>query len=67
MSRVSKIVCDRCGRDIVAINNAQVSAMSARIDLYAVGQNRTSPCQRIDLCEDCYEAFIDFFEKSEKD
>ena len=63
MSRVSKIVCDRCGREIVAINNAQVSAASARIDLYPIGCNRTCPSQRIDLCEDCYQEFIGFLEK----
>ena len=62
MSRVSKIVCDRCGREIVAINNAQVSETSARIDLYPIGQPRTYPSQRIDLCEECYEQFINFLE-----
>ena len=63
MSRVSKIVCDRCGREIVAINNAQVSETSARIDLYPIGCNRTCPSQRIDLCEDCNQEFINFLEK----
>lgn len=63
MSRVSKIVCDRCGCEIAAINNAQVSEASARIDLYPIGCNRTCPSQRIDLCEDCYQEFINFLEK----
>lgn len=63
MSRVSKIVCDRCGREIVAINNTQVSETSARIDLFPIRCNRTCPSQRIDLCEDCYQEFINFLEK----
>lgn len=63
MSRIEKIICDRCGKDLTAINNAQISATSARLDLYAIGQQRTYPSQRIDLCEECYEEFINFLEK----
>ena len=63
MSRTSRIECDRCGREIVGINNAQVSATSARIDLYPIGCNRTAPSQRIDLCEECYQDFVGFLEK----
>jgi hypothetical protein len=61
--RIEKIICDRCGKEFKAINNAQLSAQSARIDLYAIGQPRTYPSQRIDLCEECYQEFISFLEK----
>ena len=44
------------------INNAQLSQKTARIDLYPVGEARTCPSQRIDLCEDCYQEFINFLE-----
>ena len=54
MSRIQKYFCDRCGKELTAINNAQISQSSARIDLYAIGQPRTYASQRIDLCEDCY-------------
>lgn len=63
MSKVETIFCDRCGKEIDVINNVQLSAQSARIDLYAIGQRRTCPSQRIDLCEDCYNEFINFLEK----
>ncbi len=63
MSKIEKIICDRCGIEFEFINNAQLSAQSARIDLYQIGQPRSYPSQRIDLCEECYEQFINFLEK----
>ena len=63
MSRVQKYYCDKCGKEIKdIINNAQLSQKTARIDLYPVGEARTYPSQRIDLCEDCYQEFINFLE-----
>ena len=65
MSRVQKYYCDKCGKEIKnIINNAQLSQKTARIDLYPVGEARTCPTQRIDLCEDCYQEFINFLERS---
>ena len=63
MSKSLKYFCDRCGKELAFVNNVQLSKQSARIDLYAIGQNRTCPSQRIDLCEDCYQEFINFLEK----
>lgn len=63
MSTARIFICDKCGKELTAINNAQISEVSARIDLYAIGQRRTCPSQRIDLCEDCYQEFINFLEK----
>jgi hypothetical protein len=62
MSIEKVIRCDRCGKEIRAINNAQISENSARVDLYAMGQRRTCPSQRFDFCEDCYNEFINFLE-----
>lgn len=62
MSKIEAIICDRCGKELTAINNAQISKTSARIDLYPIGEPRTYPSQRIDLCEECYEQFINFLE-----
>ena len=62
MSKIEQIICDRCGKELTAFNNAQISKTSARIDLYPIGQPRTYPSQRIDLCEECYEQFISFLE-----
>lgn len=63
MSKIEIITCDKCGKELTATNNAQISQSSARIDLYAIGQPRTYASQRIDLCEDCYQEFINFLEK----
>lgn len=63
MSRLQKYFCDRCGKELAFVNNVQLSKQSARIDLYAIGERRTCPSQRIDLCEDCYQEFINFLEK----
>lgn len=65
MSRQEIIICDRCGKELTAINNAQISEVSARIDLYAIGQRRTCPSERIDLCEECFERFVTFLESAE--
>ncbi len=62
MSKVEQIICDKCGKELTAINNAQISQKSARLDLYPIGQPRTYPSQRIDFCEDCYQEFINFLE-----
>ena len=64
MSRSLKYFCDRCGKEFEVINNKQLSDKSARIDLYEIGRQRTCPSQRIDLCEDCYQDFINFLERS---
>lgn len=65
MSRSEIISCNRCGKEIPTFNHIQISEMSARIDLYAIGQRRTCPSQRIDLCEDCFEKFVGFLETAE--
>lgn len=64
MSKIEIITCDKCGRELPAINNAQISQMSARIDLYPIGQPRTYPSQRIDLCEECFNEFVNFMERN---
>ena len=34
----------------------------AKIDLWGVGQRRTDAPQRIDLCERCYQKFVNYLE-----
>lgn len=60
--RKETVICDKCGKELSFINNTQLSQISARLDLYPIGANRTYPRQRIDLCEECYEKFVSFFE-----
>ncbi len=59
MSQKVEIVCDRCGREIVSYD---IKISSAKIHLWSVGENRTSAGQRIDLCEECYDKFVNFLE-----
>ena len=62
MGRRIELVCDKCGKELTAINNAQISQKSARLDLYPIGQPRTYPSQRIDFCEDCFCRFLEMYE-----
>ena len=59
MSKVETVICDRCGKELTSYNLTQVSA---RIELWGIGERRSGASQRIDLCEDCYNAFITFME-----
>lgn len=67
MSRVTQISCDRCGKEIKNKHdgyhpNYNPKTVSAKIQLWPVGEYRGSQGQRIDLCEECYEKFINFLE-----
>lgn len=59
MSRRTEVVCDRCGAEI---NSYDIKISSARLDFWGVGVPRSHMGQRIDLCEDCYQDFVNFLE-----
>ena len=59
MSRKTEVVCDRCGREI---NGYDIKTSSGRIDFWPVGERRSMPGQRIDLCEICALKFVSFLE-----
>ena len=62
MSRRTEVICDRCGKEII---DYDIKISSARLDIWGLGVPRSYPGQRIDLCQECYEQFVDFMEKSE--
>ena len=62
MSSKIEVLCDRCGKEILSYD---IKISSAKIHLWGVGEHRTSPGQRIDLCEECYEKFVAFLEGGE--
>ena len=62
MSRRTEVICDRCGKEII---DYDIKISSARLDIWGWGVPRSYPGQRIDLCQECYEQFVDFMEKSE--
>lgn len=62
-----KYTCDRCGKRIINgkpcyNDNYAIKSTSALIRLWGINEPRSSQGQRIDLCNDCYEAFIGFLE-----
>lgn len=67
MAQTTKITCDRCGKELSHPMGYNCPAyilkkISAKITLWGVGEARSTFGQRIDLCTDCYEKFIDFME-----
>ena len=64
MSRKTEVICDRCGREITAYD---IKISSARIDIWGLGGPRSYQGQRIDLCPECYQKFVDFMEGGEND
>ena len=71
MSHKTQIECDRCGKEIFNPTECYcptyaLKEYSAKITLWGVGEPRSGYGQRIDLCPECYEEFVDFLEGSEK-
>ena len=61
------MVCDRCGKHIVNDKgcyneNYALRDSSAKITLHRVREPRSTPGQRIDLCKDCYQSFVNWLE-----
>jgi hypothetical protein len=57
------IQCDICGQEIPCYNNIAITENSAMMQIWGVGMKRTCVPQRIDLCRDCYERFINWLER----
>lgn len=60
MAQKIEVVCDRCGKEIPRYYD--IKNVSAKIQLWGIGEYRASGGQRIDLCEDCYIDFVSFLE-----
>ena len=70
MAQKTEITCDKCGKTIVNPMKCYcptyaLKEYSAKITLWGVGEPRSSFGQRIDLCPECYEKFINFMEEGE--
>ena len=59
MARKIEVTCDRCGKEISAYD---IKISSARIDIWAPGVARSWSADRLDLCEECYQKFVNFLE-----
>lgn len=60
-------MCDICGAEILGHSAQAISRESALIKLWVPGDYRSGPGQRVDLCLECYEKFINFMESECKD
>lgn len=69
MSKKVDITCDKCGQPIVScsgIRTNNIRDISALIHIWGVGHPRGVGCeQRLDLCPDCYEKFVNWLECDE--
>lgn len=59
MSKMEMVVCDKCGKEIEAWRAKQDSA---KLQVWGPDAYRAGPGQRFDLCEECYNKFIQFLE-----
>lgn len=67
MASKTEIVCDKCGKEIINpmecyFPTYALKNYSAKITLWPVGEPRSTFGQRIDLCPECYEKFVNFME-----
>ncbi len=62
MSRRMSYICDICAAEIKGHSAEAISGKSAQIKLWSPGEYRAGGGQRIDLCVDCYERFVNFLE-----
>ena len=62
MSKHVSYICDICGAEIIGLTAQMAAAESARIQLWAPGEYRAGTGQRMDLCLNCYERFVNFLE-----
>ncbi len=63
MSRPEYILCDKCGAEIPVF---RAKEDSAKLTVNAPGEYRGCGGQRIDLCAECYQKFIDFMEEGDE-
>ena len=56
--------CDLCGAEIPCYNNFAITENSAMINVFGVGVKRTCVPQRIDLCSECYQRFINWLDRA---
>ena len=71
MAQYTMTKCDRCGKDIVNESgcynrNYALSHFSAKLTVWGVGEPRYSQGERVDLCTDCYNEFVNFLESPKK-
>ena len=63
--RINETICDRCGKAKTLRTKNDIIISFAKIDLWQVGQHRTDAPQRIDLCGECYEKFVNYLESGD--
>ena len=67
MSKHMSYICDICGKEVIGHSAQAISGESAQIKLWGPGDYRAGPGQRIDLCIECYENFVNFLDGAKMD
>ena len=65
MARKREMICDRCEKVILNLNchgSSEAKESSAKIIFWGVGQTRLYGGNRIDLCTECANSFVEFLE-----
>lgn len=68
MANRREMICDRCEKVIVNLNChglSKIKESSAKLLFWGVGQPRSYGEQRIDLCAECANKFVEFLENGE--
>lgn len=62
MSKSVSYLCDICGKEIFGHSVQAVAGETALIKLWPPGEYRAGPGQRMDMCLECFEQFVNFLD-----
>ena len=61
------LTCNRCGKVIERtegyFDKNNIKFISGRIQYWPIGEPRSYPGQRLELCEDCNNSFVNWLDK----
>lgn len=61
MKQVEKIVCNRCGKEIIVKNGILVEEVLSVQKRWGYFSNKDNEVHEFDLCEECYDEWIETF------
>lgn len=61
MKQVEKIVCNKCGKEIIVKNGILVEEVLSVQKRWGYFSNKDNEVHEFDLCEECYDEWIETF------
>lgn len=61
MKQVEKIVCNKCGKEIIVKNGILVEDVLSVQKRWGYFSNKDNEVHEFDLCEECYDEWIETF------